>query len=424
MKKVFLLLLTFTHLITIKAQYCIENRFTQGNYFAESDIIKDYDVAYGLADQWFADYPQPTLNAFDIAYPDMAVDPLAKRPTIILAHGGGFWGGEKESLGYHLDELSKAGYVVVTMNYRKGWNGSPDDCYGDPNSLSAAIYRAMQDVHACMRYLVENADTYGIDTGMMFAGGESAGVYAVMSSIYMTEADWSINHPTHVAEWGPLKSSTNELTNKVTIKGFISMWGGLYDTAYMDVNELKPTISFYGISDDVIPPTSGPIKFCEGFEQVFGAESIQARLSNNGVCNNLNKNLMAGHEAYIPSYTAPAIACFLKSIMCNECVTEEVNYEISECATTDNTVINDFTSTSILVTPNPASSYMNVDLQSIGVNQLNLQFLDVTGKLVFPEFRISGSNVSVNVSNLATGMYIIIAENEGLAGSSVFMVNK
>ncbi len=416
--------MTFTHLITLKAQYCIEDRFTQSNYFAAGDIIKISDIPYGLANEWFADYPQPTLNAFDIAYPNPDVDPLEKRPVIILAHGGGFWGGEKESLEYQLNALSQSGYVAISLNYRKGWDGSPDDCSGDPASLSEAIYRAMQDVHACLRYIAANADTYGIDTAMMFVGGESAGVYAIMNSIFMTEEEWSINHPTHLAELGPLKTSTNLLTNNFTVKGFISMWGGMYDTAYIDFNEMRPLISFYGISDDVIPPTSGPIKFCEGFEMVYGAEALQDKFNNNNICNALNKNLMAGHEAYLPDYTAPAIACFVKSIMCNECSTSELNYEIAECSDIVASSVYDLETASISIAPNPASTYISINLGDLGMNQLNLQFMDITGKLVAPGYIISGENISVNVNTLAPGMYAIIAENNGRTASGKFMVTR
>jgi len=424
MKKVLLLLMTFTHLITIKAQYCIEDRFTQSNYFAFGDIIRFNDVSYGLADSWFGDLPQPSLNSFDIAYPNPDVDPLAKRPVIILAHGGGFWGGEKESLEYHLTELSQSGYVVVSMNYRKGWAGSPDDCYGDPASLSEAIYKAMQDVHACIRYLTANADTYGIDTAMMIAGGESAGVYAIMNAIFMTEEEWLINHPTHLAQFGPLKTSTNLLTNNFTLKGFVNMWGGLYDTAFIDHNEMQPLISFYGISDDVIPPTSGPIKFCEGFETVYGSESLQDKWNNNTICNTLNKNLMAGHEAYAPDYSTPAIACFVKSIMCNECLTDEENYEVAVCSDLASSSVYDLQMETILIAPNPASSYISVNLGNLGMNQLNLQFMDITGKLVDPDYKISGLNISVNVSNLAPGMYAIVAENNGLTASGKFIITR
>ena len=110
--------MTFTHLITIKAQYCIDDRFAQSAYFDELEIERDFNIQYGLADDWFMDFPQPLLNTFDIAYPKLDVDPLEKRPFILFAHGGGFWGGEKEALGYHVTQLAEAGFVASSMNYR------------------------------------------------------------------------------------------------------------------------------------------------------------------------------------------------------------------------------------------------------------------------------------------------------------------
>lgn len=415
MKKALLLLLTFTHLITLKAQeYCIENRFTQSDYFDSTDIVLDYNIPYGFADDWYMDYPQPILNTFDIAYPDLAIDPLVKRPVIMLAHGGGFWGGEKEALNSFIQTFARAGYVAISMNYRKGWDGSPDDCSGDPYSLNEAIYCAMQDVHACMRYVVAHADDYGIDTGAIFVGGESAGVYAIMNSVLMSQDDWAYTHPSHVAEFGPMFTSTNNLTTTFTVKGFINMWGGMADISYIDPNEMAPIISFYGIYDSIIPPISGPIKYCEGYQTVYGSASIAQFLTDHGVCNVLHKNLTAGHEAYMPDYTIPHIACFVKSVLCDECQTSIVNDEVAECS--DQVIIESITDANleeIAVSPNPANSYANINLSAIGTANLVLQFMDITGKLFHAPYVINGNFIYVNTSAFPPGMYVILAENNG-----------
>jgi hypothetical protein len=425
MKKVFLLLIAFTHLSILKAQYCIEDRFTQNDYFAAEDVVSLVDVSYGFADNWYLEYPQPILNSFDISYPDMDVDPLEKRPLIVFAHGGGFWGGEKESFSYHLQELAKSGYVVASMNYRKGWDGSPVDCEGDPASLSEAVYRAMQDVQACIRYLVANADDYGIDTSMIIAGGESAGVYAMMNGIFMTEAEWSADHPTHVDLMGTLNYSTNNYTTDFSVKGFINMWGGMYDTAYMDKLEIVPMINFYGISDDVIPPTSGPIKFCEGYEMVYGAVSLQAKLNNEDVCNVMHKNLMAGHEAYLPDYTAANIACFVKTLLCNQCVTEEVNFSEADCsALTEAVTVYDLKNTNLTLSPNPATTYISISCDSFdGLTNL-IMITDVTGKEM-ARLQTNGLNTyQFDVSGFPAGVYLVTVIGEEVIGTEKLVIAK
>lgn len=421
MKKVLILLIAFTHLITLNAQYCIDGRFTQNDYFDESDVVTIVNKSYGFANNWYNDYPQPLLNSFDISYPDMSVDPLEKRPVIVFAHGGGFWGGEKEAFAYHMLDLAKSGYVVVSMNYRKGWAGSPEDCAGDPASLAEAVYRAMQDVQACFRYLVVNAAEFGIDTSMIFAGGESAGVYAMMNGIFMTEDEWVADHPTHLDLFGTLNNSTNNYTTDFTIKGMISMWGGIYDTLYMGKDEIVPMISFYGISDDVIPPTSGPIKFCEGYEMVYGAVAMQEKLNNEGICNVMHKNLFAGHEAYPAEYTSDNIACFLKSILCDQCNTYEVNDAVADCSAMTVTSVYDLNKGNISIYPNPASNAITMDLSAIGTNNLVITFYDVTGKIINVSTTLTGNQLNADISKLPIGVYMVSAVNGGVKVDGKFV---
>ena len=415
--------MTFTHLITIKAQYCIDDRFAQSAYFDELEIERDFNIQYGLADDWFMDFPQPLLNTFDIAYPKLDVDPLEKRPFILFAHGGGFWGGEKEALGYHVTQLAEAGFVAASMNYRKGWLGSGDDCTGDPVSLSVAIYRAMQDIQACLRYITANADTYGIDTAQIYVGGESAGVYALMNGLYMTEEEWSVMHPTHVADHGPLFSSTNNLTNTFTVKGIINMWGGMIDTAYMIDEPMIPMINFYGISDDVIPPTSGPIKYCDGYEVVYGSESMAQVLTNYNVCNVLHQNLFAGHEAYLPEYTSRNIACFVKKQLCESCSTEVINYALPECLVMEQETIAvaNFIQESLTVAPNPANSLVSFKLpEAANVNSV-ISITNVAGSIMDIDYTISGNYVILNVATLPSGIYAttVLGDNSIATGNFV-----
>ena len=77
----------------------------------------------------------------------------------MLFHGGGFSSGDKQSgdikdLCIHLD---RRGFVCATVNYRLGYNFTE---YGQYK----ARYRAIQDGHAAMRYIVNNANTVRIDT--------------------------------------------------------------------------------------------------------------------------------------------------------------------------------------------------------------------------------------------------------------------
>lgn len=427
MQRLFLLiLLAGTQLLPLNAQFCNDTRFTASDHFTDAQLISEFNVPYGLAENWFMDYPQPILNAFDISYPDPALDPMEKRPLVLLTHGGGFWGGEKESLSYYVNELAKSGYVTVAMNYRKGWLGSPIDCAGDPESLETAIYRAMQDVHACLCYLVEHADEYGIDTSRIYAGGESAGAYAVMNSIYMSQAEWDSAHPGLSITNGPIAGSTNDLDNSFTISGIINMWGGLEDTTFVALSEAISTISFLGNLDDVVPPYEGHIQMCPEYAHVFGGEGIAEYLGNKGVCNELHVNPLQGHEAYDPTYTAGHIACFIKSLLCNSCSSAEYNFADADCADdyAVTTGIAGGQEISLSIFPNPASERVHVQLPADWQPISTLRITDVAGRNVSAEWGVSGTIAYAYISDLAPGIYQVTCSDGTHTSSGRFVVSK
>jgi len=401
-----LLALACTHSLITHAQYCIENRFAESEYFSDEEIVIQNNISYGLADDWYSGVPQPVLNSFNIAYPDLSIDELDKRPLIVLAHGGGFWGGTKEDLDYHVQRLAKSGYVAVTMNYRKGWDGNPIDCLGDPNSLESAIYKAMQDTRACMRYLVANAQAYGIDTSWIILGGESAGAYATMNSIYLSQEEWNLDHADSETVYGSLDGSTNELETTYSIKAFVNMWGGVLDTMLVAPEELKPTISFYGTSDDVIPPGAGHIQFCDAFEHVNGSLALSEHLSNNGVCNHLHEHFMYGHEAYENDYTTGNIACFVKGLLCDECSTRLVHFEEASCAEMV-LGIDETEHEWLKMYPNPASTFVTIQSPVVLEPGTSVALADITGKMISPTAVVSANTITLDVSKLVDGIYLV-----------------
>lgn len=411
------LLLTFTHANSLWAQYCNDTRFTGAPIFTASDIVWETNVTYGFADNWYDNEPHPDFNYFDIAYPDPAIDAMEKRPLIFLAHGGGFWGGEKENLTYYQQMLAQAGYVVVSTNYRKGWMGSPVDCAGDPASLVIAIYRAMQDVQASMRFVVSQREKYGIDTAQIFAGGESAGVYAILTSMFTSQEEWDTDFPFLSAYYGGIDNETNNVAIDFSVKGYISMWGGMYNAEAISASEAKPTIAFYGAGDDIIPPYYGTIQSCTDYPNVYGGAGITEYLSSLGVCTELHVNPTEGHVAYEPEYTAAAIACFVKRVMCDDCTSGNYTFKEADCAedyapetvgvTTENEV-------AIQAFPNPVHTLMQIRLPAHWKATPDIIITNASGEQVQVPVTYNTQLVVCDMQQLPSGLYHIQmrAENE------------
>jgi acetyl esterase/lipase len=193
-------------------------------YFKSTEIIKGQDIQYGIAQDRLGN-SVPLL--MDFYYPHLTVDKSPKRPFIMMFHGGAFQTGDKRQ-GDIVDvctELAKRGFVCASVGYRLGNDNSEYDDY-------RARYRAIQDGHAAMRYVVNNSNAVRIDTGWIFVGGQSAGSFLSQGMVYADQSELDsisllYNTKAISVELGGLYTSGNALTNTYTIKGVFNNWGGV-----------------------------------------------------------------------------------------------------------------------------------------------------------------------------------------------------
>src|ERR1043166_8505224 len=175
-------LLAFTFLIPqTKAQhnYCGYPRYDQEVY---STVHITNNLTFGSN----VDYAGVTQNlTMDIYEP--TADTATVRPLIVWVHGGSFLGGTKNdvdvtSLSTH---FAKRGYVCASINYRLGMNVPPTQ-----TTATQAVFRAVQDLKAAIRYLRKDAatnNTYKIDPDMIFAAGSSAGAFTALHLAYLDQ---------------------------------------------------------------------------------------------------------------------------------------------------------------------------------------------------------------------------------------------
>lgn len=111
---------------------------------------KFLDIKYGNESEY---------QKMDIIRPNNIEEKL---PAILYIHGGAWVSGDKRSDGkYFTFDIPKFGYVLATMNYRL----APEYNFSDQ----------MEDVKSALEFIVENAETYGIDSEKIYIWGDSAG---------------------------------------------------------------------------------------------------------------------------------------------------------------------------------------------------------------------------------------------------------
>jgi acetyl esterase/lipase len=94
-------------------------------------------------------------------------DLTTPQPTLVFYHGGGWVGGTKESSFMSIMPWLEMGWNVVNVEYRM--------------ARVALAPAAVEDALCALRYVVNQAKTYNIDTSRIVVSGESAGGHLALA---------------------------------------------------------------------------------------------------------------------------------------------------------------------------------------------------------------------------------------------------
>lgn len=136
-------------------------------------------------------------------------------PAVVYVHGGGWLHGDKSSTRRMARRMTCKGYVTMSVEYRLGYE-SP-------------FPAGVQDVHAAIAFLQNNASKYGVDPDRIAAAGGSAGGHIVglvgvssdLPSLLPPEAGKSQLQAVMVIA-GPLEIVTGSVAKRSTGAGPVS----------------------------------------------------------------------------------------------------------------------------------------------------------------------------------------------------------
>jgi len=217
-------------------------------------------------------------------------DTLIARPLVLLIHGGAFYIGTKQcpTMTILATTLAKRGYVVASIDYRMGFRMRGSD-------IEKSGFRAIQDAHAALRFLSNNASKYRIDPNQVYVAGTSAGAIATLNLAFMDndERPESVQSRKRNEDLGKIEESGNRLTDKFTIKAIVNMWGAVSDINIIDKDENIPVLSIHGTADDIVP-YNYDYPFQDAFlvnrllmDKMYGSKPITDRLNSLGIKNQL-----------------------------------------------------------------------------------------------------------------------------------------
>ena len=410
MKKLILFILLFAVTVTKAQTNCQSQRYID-------EVFPSYTLTSGV--YYGKDDPYGVLTNQDL-YLDIYMptgDTLSKRPIIVHQYGGGYligWRSEPNIPAF-AEMYTKRGFIFVSIDYRIGFNPL------ESASAERAVYRGLVDLKASLRFLKDNATTYGIDTNNIFLTGTSAGSISAMGQTFMTESDrpsstfGTFLEPSNL---GCVNCTGNNNNNnkEVKIHGIINNWGAVLDTSLIDIVndplDSVPVISFHGTYDNAVMYVEGPPFSVPYFPSMQGAFLIHKRLNTLKIKNELHPLVGFGHEPQLlnPELTDTIVKYatpFLYTIMQGKispivgdstvCLNDTKNYTVAHTAgstycwqVTGGTLINQNANSATIL-------WNNVGIQEVRVYELN--YLEVTKPRTFKVQVAAPITANINYSS-------------------------
>lgn len=183
-----------------------------------------------------------------------------KVPGVLVIHGGGWKGGNKESMGMVADQLARAGYVAASVQYR----------LTPKHRFPAQVY----DVKGAVRWMRHHADKYQVNAGRIGAIGASAGGHLALMLGAIDQKDGlegDVGPQGHSSKvqavvnyFGPVDLTMSDWDPRIEPLLLDFLDGKLHDRrdayrraspiTYLDARD-APTITFHGTRDDIVPYT-------------------------------------------------------------------------------------------------------------------------------------------------------------------------
>ncbi len=327
-------------------------------------------------------------------------DTLSRRPLIIWAYGGGFIAGARKDMLAFCDLYSKKGYVTATIDYRlySFLNGYPDSI-----KITNTIMQAVQDMKASIRYfkktVKEDGNPYRIDTSNIIVGGVSAGAITAMLTAEMDSTDpiptWM---RTIITAQGGFEGNSGTPLYTSTVKGAISMSGGLYRKEWLDKDDL-PFAAYHGTADNTVAYGYGLNVY--GFYG-DGDGSLAPRAVELGIPAVLVTVQGGGHDNIYPTSPTNIPASF---VVWQSKMTDFMQRLV--CGVKPLSIEN-VDNKEVKVYPNPSNEEMRVEIdKNTEGASFNLSVWDALGRQVFAVKNQTNNALVLHKKDIGTGLFFV-----------------
>jgi len=383
MKKFLYAFLCLCTLFAVKANAQCVGRYADTNTFAG---ITKTTVTYSSPYNLKMDVFEPTG------------DTLAKRPLIILAHGGSFVSGDRTNdptITRLCSLFARRGYVTASIDYRLGTILNMADSAQAIN----VVIKALSDGKAAVRYFIQDAqttNTFKVDTNFIFAGGNSAGAVLFMHLGYISDSTECPNYIQNAmtANGGFEGNSGNPMPGYTTrIRGVINLAGALNMSSFVNYHDVG-SVNAQGTIDDVVPymcahalSGSCPVTLCGlgVLESVYTTQQVY------------HLSIVFPGEGHVPwssdntmfNSVDSIVTKFLgEGFICGSLSVPGTKRQVAE----------------LTLFPNPVKDVVNFS-SSEAIKSLSVY--DATGRLVQQVEGLNTTSYRLNTANIPGGVYFI-----------------
>lgn len=223
----------------------------------------------------------------------------SKKPVLIYVQGGGYasgngwlsggtglraWSNSTSDVNYAFCEyFARQGYVVVAVDYRKGWDTKGAKCIGGTQcdncaceaaantcesfTFMKANYRMVQDIRAAHRKVIELRSTLNVDTDEVYYFGNSTGAVGVLHAAFGSDdmpsykKTTSSSSPTLSSELGSVDAYGPSVSMSLfKVAGVYSIAGAIRDVSWIEASDsVRKAVIVFGDEDNAVLPCDGPI---------------------------------------------------------------------------------------------------------------------------------------------------------------------
>ena len=191
-------------------------------------------------------------------------DTTDPQPTMVFYHGGGWIAGTKESAIMSIMPWLEMGWTVVNVEYRM--------------AAVAPAPAAVVDATCALRFVIDKADDYGIDTDRIVVSGESAGGHLALAVGMIPESarfthrcagggfrgnETAVPRVAAIINWYGITDVEKMLAGEADARSYAVQWVGAQSDAKKVARSvspltyvragLPPILTIQGDADSIVP---------------------------------------------------------------------------------------------------------------------------------------------------------------------------